>query len=195
MVQFKAFEDGMMVNGATIMSIVDALKNYGGAVGQIMKESGLEDVVGDENHWYPQQSFLNAFKIISEQVGPKTLFLIGQKIPENAVFPPEVDSIEKALASIDVAYHMNHKNARGEVLFDPTRTPTMLEGIGHYEFAALEGQNRGVMVCDVPYPCDFDRGIIATIAARFSRAPVVVHDDSAACRKDGFETCAYQIRW
>jgi len=41
---------------------------------------------------------LDTFREIADQVGPNTLYQIGVRIPENAAFPPEIDSIEKALA-------------------------------------------------------------------------------------------------
>jgi hypothetical protein len=58
------------------------------------------------------------------------MFLIGKAIPEKAVLPPEIDSLEKALHSINMAYRMNHRG--GEfgfyklVSFDSAkRTATM----------------------------------------------------------------------
>jgi hypothetical protein len=44
--------------------------------------------------------------------------MIGKSIPENAQFPPEINSIEAGLQAIDVAYHMNHR-IDGKPLFDP----------------------------------------------------------------------------
>ena len=197
MVSFKAMEEGMEVNGGTIMSVVDGLGVFSHNARKILKNNGLEEVVPDFEHWYPQQAWLNAFYTISEKVGPNSLYQIGRKIPENAKFPPEIDDVEKALASIDVAYHMNHRNAKGEILFDPSRPPEqiMLEGIGHYNYQKVEGANKAILTCPNPYPCDFDRGIITTMARRFEARASVKHDDSQPCRKKGAESCTYIVEW
>ena len=71
------------------------------------------------------------------------LVSIGMKIPETAVFPPEIDSIDSGLNSIDVAYHMNHRG--GE--------------IGVYQATTVSKQQIDVL-CRNPYPDYFDYGII-----------------------------------
>ena len=197
MVQFKAFEEGIQVNGTTIMSIVDGMEKYASLGKKYLIKAGLpENIINDAEHWYSQQLWLDVFKTISTKVGENTLFLIGKKIPENAVFPPEIDNIEKALSAIDVAYHMNHRNADSEVLFDPSRPPEkiMLEGIGHYGHEKVS-DTMALMICENPYPCDFDRGIITTMAQRFNKSAGVSHDDSKPCRKNDADSCTYIVTW
>jgi hypothetical protein len=159
---------------------------------EILESNGIKDPERDE--WYLQQNWLNAFKTIAERVGPNTLYNIGTKIPENAKWPPHVDTIEKALASINVAYHMNHQ-IDNEVLFNPN-TGEIKEGIGHYGFEKI-GDKRVRMVCNNPYPCDFDRGIIANTVRVFSedgnRFPRIEHDQN--CRKNGDNACNYIVIW
>jgi hypothetical protein len=201
MAQFVAFEEGMEVNGTTIMAVVDGLSFFTGGLdrlaNQFLQEADLEAIVPDEKHWYPQQSWLDVFKRITEQLGDENLFMIGKNIPKNAVFPKEIDSIEKALSLIDVAYHMNHRNKNGEILFDPNRSTSsvMLEGIGHYTYQKVEGENKAIIKCENPYPCAFDRGLIEAMAKRFVQLSLVKHDDSAPCRQKGAESCTYQITW
>jgi hypothetical protein len=197
MAQFKAYEAGVEVNGTTIMAVVSGMGTFRNLAMTYLRRRGLDAVVADDKHWYSQQAWLDVFQALATEVGDSTLYSIGLKIPENAVFPQEIDSVEKALASIDVAYHMNHRNKQGQVLFDPVARPKspMLEGIGHYGFEKIEGQSRARMVCANPYPCAFDRGIIAAMAARFARLPEVLHDDSKPCRKQGGESCTYLVSW
>jgi hypothetical protein len=177
--QYIAFEDGVEVNGETVLSIVD---------GSVMKEKALKLL---EKHgiinpapkqWYSQQAWLNAFREIADTIGPRTLHAIGRKIPENAVFPPTINSVQEALAAIDAAFHMNHRN--GE--------------IGHYTFEAA-GEQAVRMTCNNPYPCDFDRGIIEAMAMRFlpedSILVTVEHDLDSGCRKLGDEACIYRVTW
>lgn len=194
MAEFQAFEQGMQVNGTTIMAVVDGMGAFQAVAVRILADAGLSHVEPSPTVWYSQQAWLNAFKTIAVEIGDSTIFLIGQKIPENAVFPPEIDSTEKALAAIDVAYHMNHRNARGQVLFDPAHPGEMLEGIGHYRFEPV-GKNETRMVCENPYPCHFDRGIIVAMASRFCRHAQVDHADEEPCRRRGAESCTYQVTW
>ena len=180
MAQFKAFAPNVEVNGATVNSVVDGMGAFKARALQILSECGIsEPQVGK---WYSQTSWLNAFKKIAESIGSNTLYTIGMKIPENASFPPEINSIEKALASLDVAYHMNHRGGF----------------IGTYKYQKT-GEKAGVMVCTNPYPDDFDRGIVEAIARKFkprdSAIVKVVHDDTAPCRKKGADSCTYKISW
>ncbi|MFW9993776.1 MAG: hypothetical protein ACFFD4_17150 [Candidatus Odinarchaeota archaeon] len=183
MTQFVTMSKGTLVNGATIMSVVDGLGVFKKLAENIFRYAGLpipEEIVPDADHWYSQQRWLDAFKIIAERVGSRTLFRIGLKIPENAVFPPEINDVESALQSIDVAYHMNHKNYG-------------TNGLGHYR-CVKTGEKEIRIVCDNPYPCDFDWGIITAMAKRFNQLVKVKHDHGK-CRKNGDETCTYTVTW
>lgn len=195
MVQFVAFEVKIQVNGITIMSFVNGLGGFKELALQYLSACGLENVIASADQWYSQQKWLGAFRLIGAKIGESSLYLIGQKIPENAIFPSDMHSIEEALKSIDIAYHINHKNKEGQILFDQNRDPPMVDGIGHYEFVKIEGENKIVMKCENPYPCDFDRGIITAIATRFVSNAIVLHDDSKECRKSGDNSCTYNITW
>ncbi len=192
MAQFECFAEGIEVNGQTIWSVIRGAGVFQNTARKFLAENGLPDVKDSGDAWYPQQAWLDTFRALKEAVGPKTLFLIGKKIPESAEFPPEIQTIQAALGSIDVAFHMNHRRD-GKVLFDPA-TGTMGEGIGHYQVvemndrsATLRGHNS--------YPCAFDRGIVTAMAERFATAPTVEHDDGAPCREKGDDSCTYHVRW
>jgi len=194
MVSYKTFEHGIEVNGSTMMSVIAGFGDFRALADRALSNAGLSDIVDSPTSWYPQQAWLDAFKAISEKVGASVLLKIGKEIPVHAELPPTMNSIETVLPGIDVAYHMNHRNIKGEILFDPNRAKPMLEGIGHYGFEQKEG-NKAVMVCNNPYPCDFDRGLIDAFASRFKPLSRVTHDDSEPCRKQGANTCTYIIEW
>jgi hypothetical protein len=177
MAQFVAFAPDVEVNGQTVRAIVEGLKPFEMLALRILSTYGIVDPRPDQ--WYPQQAWLDAFKHISAKIGA-SLYKIGQQIPENAEFPPDIDTVEKALASIDVAYYMNHRG--GE--------------IGTYGCEKVDEQ-RIKMVCRNPYPCDFDRGIITAMAVRFApnNNVKVIHDDSLPCRKKGDDSCTYWVTW
>jgi hypothetical protein len=179
MAQFKAIVPGVEVCGAAVLSVVEGMDLSQLVALRVLKAHGI--VSPKKDSWHSQQAWLDAFQEIAKKVGPATLRRIGTKIPETALWPPAVHTIEDALASIDVAYHMNHRG--GE--------------IGHYSFQKT-GEESGTMVCGNPYPCAFDSGIIEATARMFAPKGVVTsvkHDDSQPCRQKGGESCTYLITW
>jgi hypothetical protein len=195
MVSFKAFEEGIEVNGQTINSVLEGLYSIRFVLDKFFVEAGYPKAGEiDPTQWYSQQQWLDIFRIISEKIGSKAMFKIGKKIPENAEFPPEIDNIEIALSSIDIAYHMNHRTNEGQILFD-IKNGKMYEGIGHYWYKKIKNKNKIIMKCENPYDCDFDRGIITAMANKFNPTAKVVHDDSNECRKYGKNSCTYIVEW
>ena len=181
MAQFKALTPDVEVNGETVHAVIDGMGAFKPTALTILSAHGITDP--RPGTWHKQQAWLDAFAEIAAKVGASTLFAIGVKIPENAKFPPDIDSLGKALPAIDVAYHMNHRH--GE--------------IGHYHFKRT-GEKSVEMLCDNPYPCDFDRGILTAFCNRFppkgsSFRAKVVHDDTQPCRKRGANSCTYRIVW
>ncbi len=190
MAQYK-LED-IEVKGATILAFVDGLGTFKRKALQILEENGIKDIQPEK--WYSAQNYLNAFKTIHNTLGNLVIKKIGEKIPENASWPPEIKNIEQALASIDIAYHMNHRK-NGKAMFDPA-TGKLTEGIGHYKFQKIT-ENSAKVTCDGIYPCDFDLGTITAVAKKFAPAGVTVkvkHADGS-CRKKGDPSCTYIIRW
>lgn len=180
MITYQARTANVEVNGETVLSIVDGMGAFKSSAIKILAENGISEPTPGK--WYSQQSWLNAFKEIGSKVGDKTLFSIGKAIPENAQFPPQIDSVHKALGAIDVAFHMNHRN--GE--------------IGNYKYEFLSEKSAKI-TCDNAYPCDFDIGIITAMVKKFNTDKfaniTVEHSDSGACRKKGAEVCEYIVKW
>jgi len=150
---FKASSPTVEVNGETVYAIIDGMGVFKSKAIKILADNGIENP--QPGKWYNQQAWLNAFRTIAEQIGNSTLNAIGQKIPENAKFPPEIADIHKALGAIDVAYHMNHRNGI----------------IGNYKYEKT-GDKSGRIVCTNPYPDEFDKGIISAMARKFKPAGV-----------------------
>ena len=74
-------------------------------------------------------------------------------------------------------------------MFQPA-TGQKTKGIGSYG-TSDSGPRKITAVCENPYPCDFDRGLLSAVATRFERAARVTHDDAAPCRKTGANSCTY----
>jgi predicted hydrocarbon binding protein len=196
--QPRAIEAGIEVSGESLGAIMDGFRKYPSIASKYLAKFGLarpdsRSLQVERTRWYPLRDWLSAYDGIAQEVGYNSLYSIGKSIPENATFPPHVTDIYSGLASIDVAYHLNHRKD-GEVMFNP-ETGKMLEGIGHYATEPVANDNRIVCHCDNPYPCDFDRGIIAAMATRFQKQAKAVHDSEAPCRKKGAESCTYVVWW
>ena len=70
--EFKAIDPKMKVNGQTIMSVVDGMGTFGKMGKDFLAQAGLPKEI-DLDGWYSQQAWLDAFKLISKKIGPKTL--------------------------------------------------------------------------------------------------------------------------
>jgi len=196
--QFKPFEPGIEVSGESLGAIVAGFKKFPAVAqkylvkfGFLKSNQNINEL--DRTAWYPQEAWLLAFEAIANEVGVNSLYGVGRLIPENSTFPPEMTDVISALGAMDVAYHLNHRK-NGIVMFDPL-TGHMLEGIGHMLATPVANESRVVMVCEDPYACDFDRGIIAGLANRFDPSAKTLHDNSAPCRKKGADSCTYIVWW
>ena len=74
---------------------------------------------------------------------------------------------------------MNHQCETGE--------------IGGYTWQP-NGGKAGRIVCDNPYPCAFDQGLLETIAQRFEPSAKVTHEEGA-CRHEGGDACTFKVEW
>lgn len=190
MAQYVAFNQRVEFIGQSALSILAAMGDYADIGQKILAQHGLKKVLPAE--WYPQQPYLDAYRTMAGALGANTLFAIGKKIPEFALWPPDITTIEAGLAAIDVAYHMNHR-LDGQQMFNEA-TGVMIEGIGHYRIAA-QGRRQITMVCNNPYPSDFDRGLVLGVARRWKPLAEVIHDESQPSRKQGADSCTYIVKW
>jgi len=183
MAQFITFDHNVEVNGQTVLALINGVsESYKERIFNILAKHNILDP--DAGKWYKQQNWLDCFHDISDKIGKFTLFSIGKTIPESAVFPEDIDNLEKALNSIDVAYHINHRG--GE--------------IGYYKVLSFNTEERtAIMECKTPYPCHFDRGIIMSMVRRFkptdSVLQDVVVDETKAQRLLGDDMSTYIITW
>lgn len=164
------------ITGQTINSIKNAFVSESLAAKFIVEAVG-EDI--DPEKYYPAEGFLKALKNIGSTMNPAVLRNVGTKIIESAQWPQGLDSLTSGLASISVAYKMNHE----------PNNPTI---IGDYIYAKI-GEGEYTITCTNPYPCEFDEGIINGVARTFEKNVFVKHMDGP-CRKKGDDRCIYLIR-
>jgi hypothetical protein len=170
------------VYGQSVQAIINAMEFLKLKAQRVLASHGIQPLEPDK--WYPLQSVVESFNDILRQVGPHTTRSIGRAVPKSAVFPPAIASFESALASLDQAYRMNHRGS-GD--------------IGSYRYQNQAGLERtGRMVCDNPYPCEFDQGIIEALYDRFQPEGsflLRIEHDPSGCRAKGARACTYHLKW
>lgn len=181
MSEFIPFDDNVEVLGKAFYAIVKAFPVGEDVRKKILLKNGLEL---NEDKWYPQKNFLAALKDLSKEVGEEMLEKSGELIPEHAIFPPEIKTLKQALASIDIAYQMNHRNGN----------------IGYYKLVEFDDTSkRAIMECRNPYPSKFDLGLIKGMVKLFLPKTSFFYDvkinDSIESRSKKGNSCTYMITW
>lgn len=161
--------------GAAIEPVLKAFLSEATAAKMLKDGLGIETL--STQAYYPALKYIKTLDLIRSKVGDAVLRKVGLHIMTSAKWPPNVTNLEGALASIDVAYHMNHR-------------PN--ENIGHYKFQKISDKHFKI-ICDNPYPCAFDLGIITGVAQAFSPKAMVFHEKNS-CRAQGQPICEYSIK-
>ena len=83
---------------------------------------------------------------------------------------------------------------------ETARSILACNGIGLYKLIEIDYEKKeAIMRCNNPYPCDFDRGIITTMARKFrpadSKLPMVILDKSKPGRFEGADESWYIVTW
>lgn len=186
------------VHGQDILSFMDALSTASHLGEVILNDEKIGTLVDGKyviipDSWYLLNDKIKILKKVLSFVGPTTLKNVGKKIPENAIFPPDIDNIHKAISSINIAYHMNHRKA-GQIMFDEV-TGKITEGIGYYGYQAVDGENKIISVCENPNVSEYDEGILTAMARRFETSAKVELDESKPTRRNGGDSCTFIITW
>jgi hypothetical protein len=136
-------------HGSSVQNIVEGCGVFQNRVKALLASKGITEI--DANKWYDLEVVLSVTDELAKSVGPNVLVEIGKFVPKNAQFPPEIDSFEKALLTLDVAYQMNHRNGN----------------IGEYK-VVQEDLKTFRVVCNTPYPAKFNLGLIRGLARKFN---------------------------
>ncbi|MCC6572799.1 MAG: hypothetical protein IT462_03320 [Planctomycetes bacterium] len=163
-----------MIVGRSMNTFIDGVM-IRGVAREILAREGLEEI--DPGAMYPQQKGLDVMRRIAEKIGAETLFSIGYRVPYNAEFPDSIRDVRSALGSINPAY----------------RLAVLGTNIGRYEFSEPE-QGRYEVLCENPYPCDFDLGIVTALVERYrgSQLYLISHAPDS-CRKKAGPHCRYRV--
>jgi hypothetical protein len=168
------------IKGQSIMAVVAAMSIVQDRAMKILAAQGIAPL--EKERWYPLANFLEVFQTIQKEIGLNTIKAVGRKIPENAMFPPNIVTIEDGFRSIDVAYRLNHRGSGN---------------IGGYHYSRT-GERSAQMLCDNPYPCPMDEGLLEAIGRRFRPQDSLwtrVEHQPGACRKNGATSCTFDLSW
>jgi hypothetical protein len=175
----EPFAPDAQVLGKTLLSSISGLPSFAQKnMLQLLEQEGIKEV--DLDDWQSLTIALAFYAQVAVNFGPNTIFDLGKAVPEKAIFPPGIDSIETALQSIDVAYNMNHRNGY----------------VGFYKVVSHDSEKKElIMHCYNPYLCDFDRGLITAMARKFASGVRVVVDESKPSKKKGGDESWYIISY
>lgn len=168
--------------GASILGCITGLAKAGlprEEALRLLAEGGVPEILPEG--WYPQQPYLDMFKALEVRHGQDALRAMARQVPDTSKFPPGIKTLEQALQSLDIAYQLNHRGGR----------------IGHYACVPL-GPQALELVCETPYGCTFDLGILDALILGFrppGSTPVAIHEVGTSCRRRGGQSCTYQITW
>ncbi len=177
MAEYITFDPANEIIGHGALANITALDRDD--IQHFLQKHNLTDIEPDS--WYPHQPIMDLLRDINE-ANFLNLVAVGMNVPKVAAFPPHIDSIEKALGMLDIAYQMNHRGP----------------DIGYYHFEST-GERSGKMICKNPYPSDFDYGLVYALVKNFRPADSVdfsvVRDETVKNRTTGGDTCVYHIEW
>jgi hypothetical protein len=196
--EFQTFEPGIEITGQAIAATLDGFRLFPAVAAKYLVKFGIGsrgpdgEPLFDRNGWHSQEKWLATFRAISREVEPGAIYNIGVNVPRYASLPSGMHDIDSALASLDVAYHMNHRK-RGVLMFDAP-SGQMLEGIGHYGYRRAS-ERRIVCACETPFSCEFDHGVVMGLASLFAPQCRVTHGDETCRKNPADRCCTYVVTW
>jgi hypothetical protein len=126
------------------------------------------------NEWYPFASLLAAVEAVATSEGEEALAAAGRYC--GGQLSPDATRVPDALAALDDAYRRHHRGAAGG-----------------YAFRQI-GPTDGRVECATPYPCVFDRALVASVAESVADG-VVCLSEVGRCRAAGENRCTYELTW
>jgi hypothetical protein len=168
------------VIGNNLRALMDSMGLMKLEAQRLLGEQGILEA--QPGQWYPLQAVTRSLDSVRQQVGPRTVRAIGQRITTYAIVPSHIDSFPRLLPVLDSTYRLNHRGSRG---------------LGGYHYLGGTATSARLR-CDNPYPCEFDQGLFEGFHERFTPSGSfrlrIVHEPGG-CRTEGAEACQYHLTW
>jgi hypothetical protein len=178
------------IHGAHAQALLGRL-GYQALASHFIVREGLGSLGGaggfDPEAWYPALPFVRAAHALVGELGPRASFDATRFADDR---PPSGDPTA-ALRALDRTYHRAFR-LRGAPLVDADGAAR--PGIGRY-LVTEPGPCAAEVTATGPWPCDFDRDLIAGVALRHAPDAVVEHTATEPCRRRGAGGCRYRVRW
>jgi hypothetical protein len=98
------------VIGQTMISFAENMESD--VIGPILDKHGLTTI--DPDAWYSHQLWMDILKDIEDTLGPgqsqSAFIAFGRSVVENAVMPPEIQTIPDMLNALHAVHHANLRN-------------------------------------------------------------------------------------
>jgi hypothetical protein len=193
-----AYEEyaGIEVSGQSVAGTLHGFRTFKSLASRYLLDQGLgmagKDglVEIDSRKWYALDRWLSVFNRVASEVGDTAVLHIGKGVMENIQWPPGTTTVEGLLHIIDAGYHMHHRKG-GKLMFDAT-SGVVVPGIGSFALKREDSTSYYVETAN-PYPCAFDRGILAGGLRRLHANVIVTHDDASPCRLKGARSCTHIV--
>ncbi|MBE2269696.1 MAG: hypothetical protein IAE80_15780 [Anaerolinea sp.] len=96
-----------LVVGQIVQAFVDNLESS--VIAPLLPKHGFASI--DPDRWYPHQNWMDVLHDLSKLPDHSSAFVaFGKQAVANAVMPPEIDTIPKALNSLHAIHHLNLRN-------------------------------------------------------------------------------------
>lgn len=114
----------------------------------LLRETGLEP--GLREGWHPLEPILEWLDRLLAEFGEEPVRLLGRRYLQQTRLPPRLESFERALQTLEITFHLNHRG--GDV------------GVCLFRF---RGPRQGELSIQSPYPCPFVVGLLEALGERF----------------------------
>lgn len=165
-------------SGAALATFIVALADNQDIVDKILADANIESI--DPETWYDYEWAVAFFYRIERELGKAALTEIGRSMIQSALFPPQIDSVEVLLGSLDAWFKLN---ARGP-------------DVGGFT-CEFEDEHAAVIENSAWGPCSLNLGVIAGACSRFGVKPLIEHA-AGGCQDPGDgrpSTCVYRVSW
>lgn len=171
--KYELLDPAVEVYGETVRALVDALPDDPRSR-RILASHGIENPNLDG--WYPEEALLAACEEVYDTMGKQTLEQAGRLMVKQTEWPPCTDTVIDGIELVNAAYQMNHRGG----------------DVGRYRPKRAD-DTRIHIVCDNPYPCPFDVGVIKGVIDTVRDTRVSIREPDTQCQKREKERCLYEI--
>jgi hypothetical protein len=164
------------VSGRTILGTLEQMMSvFRRRIEESLTEFGITDVEAEA--WYSADDFARVLAMVERDAGRSTVTKLGAVAPETMEWVGNPTTVAEGLTNLSRSHQSTHRGA-----------------VGHYDFEQT-GEDTGRIVCDTPYPCEFDKGVLKGTMKRFGGQYPKITEDTHECRDDGGSTCTYTVSW